>query len=281
MMGMYLHPRYVVALLAGWAIFLGSTAGALAGHVQTELLTSVSSIELGKPFWLGIRLTIDPGWHIYWENAGDAGLPTRVKFSLPDGFSAGPVLYPTPSRFVAPGNITMFGYENSVMLMAKITPPANLSADFQGQFKAAVHWLVCSDVCILGNSNLSLALGASGRASPVNRDVFDDWLAQVPQSAAGNPEVVRVDSNGLGRESIEVVWSHPAPQADFFPEAIDDYNITDIRVSSSQDRTSITFTPQLLAGRHPGATTLSAVLGYNDQEGNRRGVILSVALAGS
>jgi thiol:disulfide interchange protein DsbD len=262
-------------------IFMLSASSTFAGHVQTELLTSVSSIELGKPFWLGVRLTIDPGWHIYWENAGDAGLPTRVKFTLPEGFSAGPVLYPTPSRFLAPGNITLFGYENSVMLMAKITPPTNLSADFQGEFKAAVHWLVCSDVCILGNSNLSLPLGASGRVSPVNQDVFDGWLAQVPQSAAGNPEVVRVDMSGSGKESITVVWSHPAPQSvDFFPEATDDYNITNIQVSSSQDTTTITFTPQLLAGRHPGATTLNAVLGYNDKEGSRRGVILSVALPG-
>jgi len=261
-------------------LLMACASSAFAGHVQTELLTSVSSIELGKPFWLGVRLTIDSGWHIYWENAGDAGLPTRVKFTLPDGFSAGPVLYPTPSRFLAPGNITMFGYENSVMLMTKITPPANLSADFQGEFKAAVHWLVCSDVCILGNSNVSLSLGASGKVSPVNQNVFDDWLAQIPQSAAGNAKVMRVDSNDSGKESIKVVWSHPAPLAvDFFPEAMDDYNITSIGVTSSQDTTSITFTPQLLAGRHPGATTLNAVLGYNDKEGNRRGLILSVALA--
>ncbi len=106
------------------------TATASAAHVRTELLANVSSIQAGKPFWLGVRISIDPGWHVYWKNPGDAGLPTRVNFVLPDGFIAGPLQYPTPHRFDQPGNIVAFGYEDSVLLLARVMPPANLPEDF-------------------------------------------------------------------------------------------------------------------------------------------------------
>src|ERR1700722_15895266 len=84
---------------------------ASAEHVRAELLANTSGVQAGKPFWLGVRLTIDPGWHVYWKNPGDAGLPTRVTFTLPNGFSAGPLRFPTPHRFDQPGNIVAFGYE--------------------------------------------------------------------------------------------------------------------------------------------------------------------------
>src|SRR5271168_3908009 len=98
-------------------VLLCSAAQAWAGHVQAELLANVSEIQPGKPFWLGVHFVIDPSWHIYWKNPGDAGLPTRVKLTLPDGFTAGPLQFPTPSRFEQPGGIVIYGYENSVTLL--------------------------------------------------------------------------------------------------------------------------------------------------------------------
>ena len=53
-----------------------------ADHVQAELLSDVSAIQPGKPFWLGVHLTVDPGWHVYWKNPGDAGLPVPGFFSF-------------------------------------------------------------------------------------------------------------------------------------------------------------------------------------------------------
>src|ERR1700722_18633836 len=96
-----------VVLLCGWSL------QAPAAHVKAELLADVSAIQPGKPFWLGVRLMIDPSWHVYWKNPGDSGLPTRVKLTVPDGFTAGAIQFPTPNRFQQPGNIIAFGYEDS------------------------------------------------------------------------------------------------------------------------------------------------------------------------
>lgn len=262
--------------LGGVILLCAAAAQASAGHVQAELLADVSAIQPGKPFWLGVRLSIDPGWHVYWRNPGDAGLPTRVKLTLPDGFTADPLQYPTPNRFVQPGNIIIFGYENSVMLLTKVTPPPNLPANFQGQFQAAVDWLVCSDVCIPGKAGVSLTLGVSPQPSPANRELFDDWIAQIPTKWEG----MQVASAGVsGKVVVDLIWKHQAPDpADFFPESLDDYNIVDAQVKSSLYTIAISFTAQPLAGKNPGPTTLNAVLGYFDKDGKRRGLIFSVAL---
>ncbi|MGD0387852.1 MAG: protein-disulfide reductase DsbD domain-containing protein [Tepidisphaeraceae bacterium] len=262
-------------------------AEASAAHVQAELLANASAVQPGKPFWLGVRLSIDPGWHVYWKNPGDAGLPTRVNFSLPDGFTAGPLEFPTPRRFVQPGNIVAFGYEDSVMLLTKITPPPNLPADFQGRFQAAVSWLVCSDVCILGKATPSLALASSPSPVSANRELFDDWISQLPVNWADNREVAAVHSrttpgnaNPSARSCVlEIAWTHPAPKfVDFLPEALNDYNLLQTAVKSSQNTTVIGFTLETLAGKTPGPQTLQAVVGYLDKDGKRRGINISVAL---
>jgi DsbC/DsbD-like thiol-disulfide interchange protein len=258
-------------------ILFATAAEVRADHVQAELLSDVSAIQPGKPFWLGVHLTIDSGWHIYWKNPGDAGLPVRVKLTLPDGFTAGPLEFPTPSRFAQAGNIVAFGYEDSVLLLTKVTPPANLPSDFHGDFQAAVSWLVCSDICLPGKATVMLTLGSSSNASPANSKLFDDWIAQLPVDWKGNPEVASMDMLSPG--SIIVTWSHPAPEsADFFPESVEDYNITDIKLKSSQNITGISFIAQPLAGKTPAPTTMQSILGYLNKDGKRRGLIIPVAL---
>ena len=266
-------------------IVLLLASAARADHVQADLLADVSSIQSGHPFWLGVRLNVDPGWHIYWNNPGDSGLPTRVKFNLPDGFTAGELQYPVPHRIVLPGNIVSFGYENTVMLLARITPPDNLPANFQGQFEAQISWLVCSEVCIPGKTTASLTLGSSASADSSNRELFDDWIGQLPVNAVQSSEVKSVTSevvsatNPTSRNcTIEIKWNRSAPDsADFFPQALDDYNLVNTEVKSSQDTTVIGFTLQPLAGKIPAAITLDGTVGY-EQDGKRRGINISVAL---
>src|SRR2546421_9017143 len=101
-------------------------AGVPADLVKAELLADVKTVQAGTPFTVGVMLKIKPDWHIYWIYPGDAGLPTRVKFNLPDGFKTGELKFPLPVRFDQPGGIVGYGYRDEVMLTATITPPADL-----------------------------------------------------------------------------------------------------------------------------------------------------------
>ncbi|MFT5680409.1 MAG: hypothetical protein ACI8RZ_001315 [Myxococcota bacterium] len=113
----------------------------------------------GGTSWVGVKYTVAPGWHIYWENPGETGIPTTVDLTLPEGFTVGPVQYPGPETFMMPGDLTNYGYEGEVVLLAELTAPAALPGD--GQIAAETHWLVCRpEQCIPGNTALTLSLDA-------------------------------------------------------------------------------------------------------------------------
>src|SRR5580692_10455286 len=110
-------------LLCGFAT---AQLPAAESQVKASLIADVSAIHSAKPFTIGVLLEIDPGWHIYWTNPGDAGLATRVKFKLPDGFIVTPNPFPVPRRFQQAANEVAYGYENAVLITAQVTPPDGL-----------------------------------------------------------------------------------------------------------------------------------------------------------
>src|SRR5947209_7002995 len=91
--------------------------------VQATLLADVTAVVPGKPFTVGARLRMVPNWHTYWEFPGDAGIPTEIKWKLPDGWKAGQIQWPVPLRLVEPGDIQIYGYHDEVLLLQEITPP--------------------------------------------------------------------------------------------------------------------------------------------------------------
>jgi DsbC/DsbD-like thiol-disulfide interchange protein len=278
--------RRIPRLLALLAIILTPALASAQSpqHVHYQLLADVSTIAPGKPFHLGVRLTIDPGWHVYWTNPGDAGLPTRVKFSAPDGFSIGPVQFPAPQRIEDPGNIVMFGYENSVLLTAEVTPPAQLPLDATEKFSVLTKWLVCSDVCIPGQGEDSVTLPVSAAAAPANTDLFNTISQEVPVEIPQSPDVRQIaalavgDLGGTPRDiQLIITWKQSAlANVQLFPNQNDVYNIGPVTVDSNQNTTQLSFKVQTMAGKSSAGQNLSAVIGYDNQSGQRRGVIVSI-----
>src|SRR6266481_3632230 len=83
--------------------------------VQVELVAETASVASAATLWVDAHFTIKPGWHIYWRNPGDSGLPTAIEWHLPPGFSAGSILWPVPERFVQ-GGIGNYGDRKSTRL---------------------------------------------------------------------------------------------------------------------------------------------------------------------
>jgi hypothetical protein len=48
------------------------------GHVAASLVAETRSIVPGRSFHIALRQRIEAGWHTYWVNPGDAGLPTTI-----------------------------------------------------------------------------------------------------------------------------------------------------------------------------------------------------------
>ncbi len=137
-----------------------------ADPVAARLVPEAGSVVPGGTLWVDLHLEIIPGWHIYWRNPGDSGLPTEIAWTLPAGFSAGEIAWPVPERFVL-GSIGNYGYSGAADLLVPIAAPATLEPGGAAHLAAHASWLVCSDICIPGEAKLALDLPVgAGPAAP-------------------------------------------------------------------------------------------------------------------
>ncbi len=121
-----------------------------------------------------------PGWHGYWLNPGDAGLPMDVKWQLPKGFAAGPLRYPVPGRLEI-ANLMNYVYEQDYSVLVRLEVPASARGPIP--IRADARWLACTDkICVPEQGKLSLDLSV-GTGTP-NRSEFDAWRQVLPQPLA-------------------------------------------------------------------------------------------------
>ena len=132
-------------------------------HVTASLVSETDAVAAGRPLTLGIRLQMQTGWHTYWRNPGDAGLPTRARWTLPAGFEAGEIRWPRPLRFAA-GPLVSFGYEHEVVLPVEVRVPAAVEGP-ELRLAVRVDWLECQAVCLPGKAELSLTLPVRPKAA--------------------------------------------------------------------------------------------------------------------
>ncbi len=117
----------------------GASATVKQPHVTAELIPEKTLVTSGQPFGIILHLHSDPDWHTYWINPGDAGLATTIKWTLPPGFTAGPIQWPTPEKH-SMGPLMTYGYAGDVYLLTTITPPkGDLPQHFD--LKAKATWL--------------------------------------------------------------------------------------------------------------------------------------------
>ncbi|MEI8365046.1 MAG: protein-disulfide reductase DsbD domain-containing protein [Parachlamydiaceae bacterium] len=151
--------------------------------VTVQILSENTTVQAGYPFWIAIQLHIDKNWHAYWKNPGDAGMPPVINWDLPQGFSIGQTLWPSPKRFAVASTVG-FGYEDELVLLVEIIPPSSLNGA-SVNLKGDVRWVVCSDeTCLPGESTLSLALPVGSETPIVNTlesGVFFQARSKVPQ----------------------------------------------------------------------------------------------------
>jgi cytochrome c biogenesis protein CcdA len=120
------------------------------------------------------------GWHGYWLNPGDAGLPMRVEWRLPPGFAVGPLRYPVPSRLEI-SNLMNYVYERDYAVLVRLKVPADARGTVP--IRAEAHWLACTDkICVPEEGELALDL-AVGHGDP-RRAQFDQWRRALPRPLA-------------------------------------------------------------------------------------------------
>jgi thiol:disulfide interchange protein len=164
---------------------LAAPAPASSKNVKASLLSESASLRPGQPVTLGLRLSMADGWHTYWKNPADSGLPTKLKWSLPEGFAAGEIAWPHPERISAPP-LMSYGYEDEVVLPVVVTVPAGLPVGQPVRLSARADWLECKEICLPGKADLELTLPVAADAPPPSEHapLFAASRARMPGDAA-------------------------------------------------------------------------------------------------
>ena len=183
--------------------------------VKAKLLSDADGIVPGQTVTIGLHLQAQPGWHTYWEYPGDAGLATRIEWTLPPGFKAGPIQWPIPSLDQEPGGIVNYAYPGAVLLPVEIQVPADLKPGQTIGISAHAAWLVCKDVCVPGKADLSLTLPVVAASRPSNQTLFTETRALIPQT--GSPPFTTAWSRQGQNLLLVLKGLNPSAAIQFFP----------------------------------------------------------------
>ncbi len=172
----------------------------LTPHVQAQLVGESRTFSPGKPVRIAVRLEAEEGWHTYWAISGDSGKPTRLEWSVPQGFVPGPMLWPAPKRIEVPPLVN-YGYDDEAFLMTDLETPSDFIAE-SVQISVRARWLVCKESCLPGEATLSLTLmNSDGPPEPntIWSQVFQKATSQLPQST---PTTWKAHARQVGQDWI-------------------------------------------------------------------------------
>ncbi len=140
------------------------------------------------------------GWHGYWLNPGDAGLPMRVEWSVPTGAKVGPLRYPIPTRLVVAG-LMNYVYERDHAILVRLDVPADAKGSIT--VAAKLNWLACTDkVCVPERGEVSLDIPVAAATTPDPR--FNQWRRVLPRPLASSAHFATVG------DRFEVALALPA-----------------------------------------------------------------------
>ena len=129
-------------------------------YSKAELVSEFEHIQPGTPFTLALKLSMDEGWHSYWQNPGDSGEPTEIEWELPSTFNLSPLQWPYPHR-IDVGPLRSYGYSDEVFLLTDITPPTDLEPGTDLHIDAMAYWLICEEICLPAEEAISITLPVS------------------------------------------------------------------------------------------------------------------------
>jgi thiol:disulfide interchange protein DsbD len=180
--------RFLVGVLAALSLAGVLAAPAAAqpvktAHVAVELVPQTQGVAPGGVVQVALRQDIQTGWHTYWKNSGDSGAPTEITWNLPAGWKAGEIAWAPPTRQPT-GPLMNYGYHDQVLLPVAITAPKSARAGETVTLKAHVALLVCADVCVPEDADLTLALPVTSATPPTD----PNWGGRIAQALEAAPK---------------------------------------------------------------------------------------------
>lgn len=138
--------------------------GEASGDSTSQLLSDATAIAPGQPFTLSLKLTHPAGWHSYYHNdgIGISEIPV-LKWTLPEGFTAGELQWPIPHLAAFIG-MTSYAYLDTNYFSTTITPPAGLAPGTEVAIGLKATWQICEEGCKSEQAEFTLTLPVKAAA---------------------------------------------------------------------------------------------------------------------
>lgn len=149
------------------------TAQAEQSLIEVQLLserTGISSrnLEPKKGQLIGLKIQLEAGWHLSWDNYEGNKSEPSIQWDLPSGFTLEPIVIPKPEAYSFMG-LASEGYKDTVLLLYRLSPPID-SLEQQTIEREAIsvvaniRWLLCKDICIPGETQAVLELSIADKS---------------------------------------------------------------------------------------------------------------------
>ena len=183
-----------------------------ASESNLSLITESDLISSDETILVGLKFKLNPGWHTYWENPGDAGAGASVVWELPPNFTATEILWPGPKKIPVEPLMT-YGYEDEALLLTKITSPKVLT--YPVNIRAKVSWFTCKDICLPQEGEVSIKLYQGSKSENKSTLTLREMEKTVPTDLSSPYRVNLMDNKiflQFERENAQKITS-----AYFFP----------------------------------------------------------------
>ncbi|MFQ5562672.1 MAG: protein-disulfide reductase DsbD family protein [Parvularculaceae bacterium] len=185
-------------------------------HANSEMLVAREGFAPGETTWFAFSQKLQPGWHVYWRNPGDSGLPLEFNWTLPEGFTPGEPVYPTPER-IPIGPLANYGHHDDPVFLAGVTAPADARLGDEVVVKVTASWLICEEICVPeeGSFELTMPIVASPRENSKGAAAIAKARSQTPAAYKGEA----VFTPGVEKMRLRVDWTDRARPREvyFFP----------------------------------------------------------------
>jgi DsbC/DsbD-like thiol-disulfide interchange protein len=146
--------------LPGMSTAQDATAWATEPHAAARLVAgSVVKTDDGTFLRAGVEIRFDLGWHTYWRDSGDSGVPPTFDFTGSENIKAVTVLWPAPERFPDGAGGYSIGYKHDIIFPLHVVPKDAANGP---TIHLKLGYAICEKMCVPADANLKLTFTRSG-----------------------------------------------------------------------------------------------------------------------
>lgn len=128
----------------------------MASDLVSIQVTGPLSAKPGQSIQVMLNLTVEPPWHIYFTNPGEAGQGPTFEWESQWNPS---IRWPVPRIFDGLG-VRGYGYSGSILIPMLATVPTSTQP-----LLGRMNWVACHETCISGSTDIQWSLSQQGPLS--------------------------------------------------------------------------------------------------------------------